>query len=221
MSSLRVGKVSAKSWKPVGVGVVTKKRQLSKADEQQIASQLKTYRLDASQTFLDRMNNALSLYDVQRAIHDSNKPGIVRKKLKEAKQACATYLDALGSLPDTAMYLLGGDFNTMCDSAKKAMDVIATATISANNYPAKGKLPDSARLLLGAAVAQAFRDILKSEPTTTKAGPFESVLTIVLGAATSREPDEVHALARRAIAVTVSQDTNGMKVSNLNPKPSN
>lgn len=74
------------------------------------------------------------------------------------------------------------------------------AARTAQEYP-QGRLPDWGRLCLAAEVADAMRRHIGVNPTSTRGGAFEVVLSVVLEAATHKPVEDVQDLARRALKV--------------------
>ena len=87
--------------------------------------------------------------------------------------------------------------------------VLPRVVSHANEYPKKGRLPEYSRLALAVDAANAMEVHLGAAPSSTKYGPYENFLALLLGEVKGGMPDTTHDLARRALkarAMTASKD---------------
>jgi hypothetical protein len=170
--------------------------------KQQISCQLKSSGLSTSTSFFNELEKrALFVYFAQQEISEVNSPRKVREALKKARVAATKLKESLERLPDTAKFLTA-PFSKLLSQASDIEKRLHDALEKTDDYPISGALPDDARLLLAVEVAHAMRKHLHVKPTSTKAGLYEEILTIVLGVAIKREPRQVNTLARRVLTST-------------------
>lgn len=193
-----------RTWAPTGVTSLVPES-LDKETRKQIETDLKSRNIKAAECFFDALSEAISFYKSNKELAEKSKSAAARENLEKAGKLALSLMEQLNKLDGNSCQLIGevtsGGVLSLRNNVGTIVCALRDAHHSADGYPKSGALPDSARLLLAVDIADAILTNLKSRPTTTKEGLFESVLTIVLATATGRKPEAVHELARRALKV--------------------
>lgn len=159
-------------------------------------------------SFFLALREAIGMYWSHRAIASSSRPAAVRGELNKTLQA-AEKLDALlENLDANSAALLraaGTQAIELQAGLAPILRALSNACSAAHEYPKAGRLPEADRLWLAVDVAKAFVNHLDTQPTATRDGPYEDVLTRVLKITIDNYPSSgeretnVHDLAQRAI----------------------
>lgn len=164
--------------------------------------------------FLEAVQDAIRFYHAQRELSDQTKPAVVRANLEAALNAALELEARLQALDGNSRMLIREEFKEGISVLEDRhlgtiMNALKEAAHVADQYPKRGRLPDHARLWLAVDVADALQTHLEIRATSTKEGVFESLLAIILGAATGQAAESVHDLARRALASQKRKGING------------
>jgi hypothetical protein len=192
-------------WGPTGV-VDIQPFELEEATRNLITVQLKALGVrKVPDEFLAELNQAISIFRAGQVVHESSRPAEVRRNLESCLKAVNNLEQTMKSLDGNSRRLLfrreGAASSDQLDETLPIFKAdLAAALKHAENYPKAGRLFESARLFLAIDVAKAFSAHLNLQATATKEGKYESILAIVLQAATGQEARHVHDLACRAVA---------------------
>ncbi|SDI97312.1 hypothetical protein SAMN04488540_104122 [Ferrimonas sediminum] len=160
------------------------------------------------QFFCD-LERAINFYQGQEEINRTDSPARVYAELKGVTAASTALHQALQALSPMARECI--DSNVSDYLARSTTQEMLTRTgafegqaIEAENaiapYCARGKLPKSALHQLAVDIANGLEQHLGIKATTTRNGPFEAVLALVLTAIDQRRA-EPHLLVCKAIAL--------------------
>ena len=194
----------SREWAATGVGTYVPV-EIDKDTRRQVTLQLRTVTTDlpALDQFFDVLGESVSRFRAHRNLADRSNPKIVRANIKKALKEVLRLNDSLNSLDGNSWQLIReqveGGLTVQTHHLQTIIYALTQAEQAAREYPNTGRLRDHARLFLAVDVADAMHTHLGLTPTSTKDGPFDAILAIVLGAATGKRVSSTHVLVRRAL----------------------
>lgn len=196
----------ARPWGLTGIGRLSPTLELSDQIRQHLTYELGRWGIKPDKEFFDALKESIGAFISLRDLSEKSSPAKVRGNLRVAIDAALKFNDSLNQMDGNSRQLVeeasGKGVGELQRKLEKILLALHEARHLANEYPKSGRNVEFDRLWLAESVARAIRDHLKCEPTATKEGVFESVLTIVLEdpAINKGKPvKSVHDLARRSV----------------------
>ena len=204
-----------KAWSPTGVHDFVA-FDMTDEDRRYIATELehRNVQIEDLEPFFKALAEGIRMFLSADRLAQQVRPAAVRENLAATLKTAEKLLDQLNTLDGLSRQLLDeksdDGFSSMQSSNAAMLRALYQARDEAAHYPMKGALRQDHRAFLARDVADAIHTHLDVRPTTTKAGLYEAILSIVLELATGQEPEDVHALARRGLKVEKDVGQSGL-----------
>ena len=181
---------------------------------QHICTTLAHAKLKPSDDFFVAIKRAISQFFTGKEIADLSSPSAIRSNLNSAKKAVHQLNNKLNKLDENSRLLIsevmeGGIKHMQFSLLDQISKALTDASVIAEKYPKRGRLREDYRLWLAVDVADAIREYIGVEPSSTKDGLFESILCIILDEVTGQETTSHHELVRSALQVKITK-SNGL-----------
>lgn len=190
------------------VGYTKSKFVLTEGTKKQIQEDLKVRRLGGRcdwKNFFLTVESAISHYRFLDLNKNSCSPAQIRKKLRAAITSAKALIEKFDTFDRNTMLfirfnridrlgLFYGSIHSAVLDLQKVLD-------STDQFPKSGRLPCPHKITLAVDIATAMHNHLGVRPTTTKGGPFESTLEILLEAGGDRKVKAINDLARKAVCI--------------------
>ncbi|GAB5452314.1 MAG: hypothetical protein Hals2KO_26420 [Halioglobus sp.] len=196
----------SRNWSPEGVAA-WKMYELNKERRDQFKTELASRDIvcDKPDSFFAALERAISLFKSDRALAADASPASARSDLRAALDLAYKLNQKLNDLDGVAWSLLSenAESSFLDQKAQTIQPLIQNLEqamhIADEDFPQKGRLPDRSRLVLAVEVARIVKCHLGFEPTSTRGGLYDAILSLTLEAATNQPANSVHDLARNAI----------------------
>lgn len=197
----------SREWGPTGI-VDGEPFEFSEETTHQLVTQLRLSEQAASrrEKFLASLSKQVGHYLAYREVATESSPAAVRKNLKSAIKVAIKLNDLMNDMDANSKLLIdkASDNSFSYFHGTQLRELIQSLILAgrlADQYPSRGRLKDFASIYLAIGVADALESHLRMPATSTKEGPFEATLAILLEAATKRPRESTHDLACTALAI--------------------
>ena len=169
--------------------------------------------VDGPTGFFTEISTAIGLYNAQQQLANDTSPSAARDQMTETLAAATQLSNALGNTNANAIAHIhealistGAEqtsatafINSAIHTLDKINSVFAEAIQLSEEHINQGRLSDIARILLACDLAKIFQKYTRLKPKASEDGPYEALLSIVVGAATGGTLFSSHKLARKAL----------------------
>ena len=198
-----------KLWDATGISALVEV-EISPDTKQHICITLSHFGLISSDGFFEEISQAIARFNAGKEIAGLSSPSAVRGNLSAALKATYQLNDKLNDLDHNSRQLInevieGGIITLQSSLLSQINKALGEASVLADKYQKRGRLREDHRLWFAADVAEAIRDYIDVEPSSTKDGLFESILCIILSEITGQETTTHHDLVRHALQVKITR----------------
>ena len=180
--------------------------ELDESTRAQMETQLQSAEVPAElfPGFLEAIRKAIQDYRSGQAAEQELRPAAIRESLKALEKKAHALERELEQAPDFILELLRemGDFDAhdlLSGPMVELRSAVRASREHANQYQRRGRVRQLSREWLVLAVAQAVHRQLGIEPTSTRGGFYESILSLTFQAATGKEPENPHRQASEGV----------------------